>query len=747
MACVVALIALVAPILAGVFAKIANDARQSQQATAQSEEEKRELLYSYQMRAVQQAMEEPAVPDIRRASHLLQQQIPEPGQTDLRDFEWHYWQQQLDLGLLWQRQLTRAWSVDVSTDGRWLAVGDTGRGQLREGTCAYVENLQSGETFRLTPKLELPDQRSAVYAVAISPDSKVLAVGTGDSPELTQVEIFDLATQTRIVELPTSGNWVMDLAFSPDGAQLAAATYDGMVEFWTDLAPASHDATQVTDEMVRVIAWSPDGTKIAASGGLYRGERTDLSILDTGSRAVIQSKTVSGEKAPFGLAWSWDGKFIFSPSRERFVVRRLDAPSLERVDKPFSLRHASSVGPVCWSRDGRHFIAAGLDGSLVFWDAKSQQESNVSSGHAATILDMTIHPKDDRLFTASEDGVVKCWDLAQQDESRQLLAWDLGGSEYNVLHLAFSPDSRRLFAVSRDRKTEECILSAWDLAEERDMWRKKLPDAMVLELISSETNELLTAGAGGSVRRWDADTGEQKIELPVFPSGVRNIGAIAVSRDGSFLFVGESGSDQAGSYFAATGELTRELAVVDLDTNTVITRWKAHDRTVSFLTPSADESELFTVGNDKVIRRWDRNGSLLAEQEIGTKTPSGMLVVRETLVVIDHDGTIWRWSLQDFQPRASLARRLGKFLGASVSPSGRTVAVAIVGDGILPDAPGQVRLLDTNTWESKMSLTPEYAPVVCCFSPDGRTLAVGTRDARVYLWKYAGVEGEASRRR
>ena len=279
------------------------------------------------------------------------------------------------------------------------------------GISPYLENLSSGESFRLTPRIEAPGTKARVYAVAFSPDSQLLAIGTGDSPEVTQVEIYAISSRDCVAELPTSGNWVMDLAFSPDGRQLVVGTFDGTVEFWTDHAVDSHHVVHVSEDTVRVVAYSPDGTKIATNGGSYGGWGAELRILNAHAMSLITSRDFAKERSTFGVAWSPDGKRVFKPTRVKYGLQSFAAAGLNDMEKPFLFRHNSFVGALTWSSDHQKLIAGGLDGSLVVWDSVSNDIDWVSAGHASTILDAAVHPSNGRLFTVSQDGAVKCRDL------------------------------------------------------------------------------------------------------------------------------------------------------------------------------------------------------------------------------------------------------------------------------------------------------------------------------------------------
>jgi WD40 repeat protein len=76
------------------------------------------------------------------------------------------------------------------------------------------------------------------------------------------VRVWDVASGEQQLLLEGFSNWVYGLAFSPDGARLAAADQDGLLLIW-DAASGAEQARVKADSALNAVAFSPDGARLA----------------------------------------------------------------------------------------------------------------------------------------------------------------------------------------------------------------------------------------------------------------------------------------------------------------------------------------------------------------------------------------------------------------------------------------------------------------------------------------------------
>ena len=168
----------------------------------------------------------------------------------------------------------------------------------------FGDPLPDGAIARCGTVRFLPDCET--WAVALSPDGKTAAVGSmpGSVGE-NCVELWDVATATRIRTLLSGTNNIVDIRWSPDGRRLAVghirrldviSPIDGKLIVTLPQQDHGHPCD-------RSIRWSSDGKRLAACH--YEGQ---LCLWDTDSWSIIRSANCN--KHLHGIDFSSNGRTV-----------------------------------------------------------------------------------------------------------------------------------------------------------------------------------------------------------------------------------------------------------------------------------------------------------------------------------------------------------------------------------------------------------------------------------------------------
>lgn len=234
-----------------------------------------------------------------------------------------------------------------------------------------------------------------VYAVAVSPDGKLVAAGGQDGFGKTGqrqhgVYLFDAATGTNVRRVGNFGSVISHLTFSPDGARLAVALVGGVRVL--DVASGSElMADPDYGDRSNGIAFGPDGSVYAvAYDGYLRRYGADLQR--------TAKMATPGGKRPYSVAVDPTGRRLAVGYDDTTAVDILDAASLRRIAAADTKDVVNgNLFTVTWSTDGRHLVAGGQYRrrfenawriSLLTWDAAGQRLGAVRAVADDTILSL-----------------------------------------------------------------------------------------------------------------------------------------------------------------------------------------------------------------------------------------------------------------------------------------------------------------------------------------------------------------------
>lgn len=136
-------------------------------------------------------------------------------------------------------------------------------GDLLASVDLHSVRLRDPQSTRLVRTLH---SDRAIFSIAFSPDGANLAAATDNS----QVQIWDLRQEGEAMvwqaDLDSEGAFLWDVDFSPGGDQLAAVSSEGSLWIWSFPSGLPLAEFQAHHRAASAVAYSPDGKRIATGG-------------------------------------------------------------------------------------------------------------------------------------------------------------------------------------------------------------------------------------------------------------------------------------------------------------------------------------------------------------------------------------------------------------------------------------------------------------------------------------------------
>ncbi|MGD9723819.1 MAG: WD40 repeat domain-containing serine/threonine protein kinase [Pirellulales bacterium] len=630
--------------------------------------------------------------------------------------------------------------------------------------------------------------------VVFSPREKQVAVAGTDGSLL----LIDAAKLEVTSCLQGHLDQIVDIAYSSDGRWLASVDGRGL-RVWSQADGTL--AWQSAAAGAMCVSWSPDGATIATGGSDHLVQLWDLASRQVRTTLTGHQETVMGAR------FTADGRGLFSYGKDG-AVHAWDIASGKATGTPYIaagplsglavLNEAPVVAIQSWRGDAT-LSKPGPRGSLEPFGPTFKWPTGNLPWFVNQPGSLTFTPDGKTLGHAGPGD-----HFAAEDIATGATLYTLSGRGIDPTSGAYSADGQTLATVGRGHELTFWNTSTW---HGRHVFGAPLMAVKTLAF-SGDSDTLFVASDNGpdvEQRGFGGFPRAPNVRLPragagAASDGTPSEGASAEARSEDFI-PWQSTADSLRTWDVASGREQRRLEAAD-----TLTMLPA-------LATSPARNLLAAAARDGTFWIWDtKRGALLTRQFLddrisraieAARSASPPLVRQGTLprhdfgprivfppdgsrmLTLDDGGTLRIWNTESWEPLATV----GKFeraQGIFVSPDGARLVVLSGSEALLCDAQtarlrqrlrdgnstqllcggfspdsrtlalgtaaGQVELYDIATGKRAAALVGHLDGIgSLAYSPDGRTLATGGWDATVRLWdvasgrEVAALEGHRGR--
>ncbi|KAG5832192.1 hypothetical protein ANANG_G00288490 [Anguilla anguilla] len=606
-------------------------------------------------------------------------------------------------------------------------------------TCGTRVNILEIATGQLTRSIEQDDQED-ITSFALSPDDEFL-VTASRALVLKQWDWRDgVCTRSwrAIHNTP-----VASMTFDPSSTLLATGGCDGTIKLWDVLKQYCTHNLKGSAGVVHLVQFHPDSSVLQLfSSSLDCGIR----VWDLRSSLCV-CVLESHYSAVTSLAFTPDGSTMVSSGRDKIctvwdlksreVVRTV--PVYEAVEAVVLLPEEGDFSQLGVRTKGLHFITAGSKGVLRLWEAGSArcvfsqtppvstpppsgEEAGPEEEWSQRSLTYCIHlPSSARLAIVTAEHNILLYQLPALALQQQFVGYNDEVLDVKFLgkgdsHIVVATNSPQLKVFELASRSCQILYGHTDTVLALDIFRKG--------------SMFASCSKDNTVRVWRMDTLSGEVRCVAQGSGHANaVGSISCSRLKESFVV--SGSLDCTVKVWDVPEQQEGAGEAELQTLSVRTTEKAHDKDVNGVAVSPNDKLLASGSQDRTVKVWSLADLALLGVCRGHRR--GVWSVQfspmdQVLASASADGSVKLWGLQDFSC-------LKTFEGHDAS----VLKVVFVSRGsqlLTSGSDGLVKLWTIKTNECVKTLDAHQDKVWGLHASRKDDLAVtGSADSSIMLWQ------------
>ncbi len=350
-----------------------------------------------------------------------------------------------------------------------------------------VRSLPAGDPV---PGFEGLEDLPRATTVAFSPDGAWLAAGDRSG----RISIYDVSLPSRPEIVRVAGE-VVALAFAPDGRTLASATADDVVQTWEPASGALRNTLKLAKGITEIAFTPGGGLATIGAGGvqiwdiLSPPERQDIDALGLLALRIAPSPR--------------SDEVLLAGAGTMAIFDTVTGTERARLDELGGAVVDAALAP-----DGALVAFASDDPAVDLWNPVTMAVERLA-GHTGGVRAVAFSPDGTLLASAGADRVVRLRQVAD----RRPLPTVMTGHAGIITALAFAPDGKTLVTGSDDRTIRLWeIATGRQLAASEDFTKPAAPadpdqDPFIAAVRFSPDGRLLAAATGDGPRLWQISWG------------------------------------------------------------------------------------------------------------------------------------------------------------------------------------------------------------------------------------------------
>lgn len=319
-----------------------------------------------------------------------------------------------------------------------------------------------------------------------------------------------------------------------------------------------------------------------------------------------------------------------------------------------------------------------------------------------------LYDREMRLALDEWDNVDRVAELVEETRRHGPLQADLRGFEWGLF-------LQHVHSDLLDRPKEDHPISALALS----------PDGKSLAI--AESRQAGKAEDRGYLLKLYDVAGRKMISSKEIPADI-SFGLVALSSDGLHVTVADP--------YLSDGTVT--ATTWDLKSGRAVTTFRGHQRELSLLALSPDNSTLVTADMGGTLEFWDAKtgvARVIRKHALGLSRWGSFSTDGKYLITADESQRVRLWKMETGAEQPAFVSDQG-VTAAAFFPDGRRLLMA--------RTDGSLQIWDISKRQPVTTLMGHTAEIQSvAFSPDGRTFATGSIDRTVRIWPTTG--GSASR--